>query len=169
MAKKKKTKPKEEDVDDFGDFDDEDDGDIEIAVPKIKKDTPVEDEEPTPPPSEDVTMEEAIDEEDLEFELEEEEGPIFKFLNLTLSQGSKENDYELKTQGQSHGFCNIFVKHLLDIKGVKIAAYKVTNIEYPQIFIRLNNGHKIKDILSKGIEALREDVGEVEKLFQKLM
>jgi len=166
MAKKKKAKPVEGDIDDFDDFGDDD---IEIAVPEITKKAPTEDDEPTPPPSDDMALDEVINEEDLTFELEIEEGPVFKFLNLTLKQGIKENDYELKVQGQSHGFCNIFVRQLLDIEGVKIAAYKVTGIEFPQIFIRLENGQKIKDILNKGIEALREEVIDVEKLFAKLM
>ena len=166
MAKKKKAKPVEDeelDDDDFGDLDDD------IGLPEIKKKAPAEEKVPIPPPSVDLTMEDAIDDEDLEFELEIEEGPEFKYLNLTLKQGIKEDDYELMVQGQSHGFCNILVKHLLNTMGVNIAAYKITGIVFPQIFIRLEKGQKIKDILSKAIETLREEVNKVEKLFQKIM
>ena len=65
---------------------------------------------------------------------------------------------------------NILVKHLLLIEGVNVAAYKVTNIEPPTVFIRLENSkdYKIKDILYKGIESLRKEVIEVQKLFKKL-
>ena len=74
-------------------------------------------------------------------------------------------------EGQSHGFCNILVKHLLDTEGVNIAAYKVTGIEPPKIFIRLDNlkDYKIKDILHKSIESLRSKVVETQKLFKKLL
>ncbi len=53
---------------------------------------------------------------------------------------------------------------------VNVAAYKVTNIEPPTVFIRLENSkdYKIKDILYKGIESLRKKVIEVQKLFKKL-
>ena len=166
MAKKKKTEPEDDDLG-IDEFDDIEDGEIEIAVPSLEKKPTKEGEEPT---TDDVSTDEDDEEEEIEdyvFEIEDETPP-FKFVHLDLEKGENENDYILSVDGQSHGFCNIFVKHLLEIEGVNIAAYKVTRIEPPKIFIRLESGKKIKEIIHKGIEALREEVSEVEQLFQKL-
>jgi DNA-directed RNA polymerase subunit L len=168
MAKKKKDKSKEED-DDLDEFEGLEDEDIEIAIPLTKKKPEAE----QPLPSEDIVSDDISEtEEEMEefvFELEEEEKPTYKFVGLTLKKGNNVNDYELMVSGQSHGFCNIFVKYLLNIEGVNIAAYKATGLEPPKIFLRLDNGYKIKEILNNGIEALREDVIDVQKLFQILM
>jgi len=72
-------------------------------------------------------------------------------------------------EGQSHGFCNILVRHLLDVEGVNVAAYKITNIDLPKIFLRIKEGYKIKDIIFKGISALSNELSSVEKVFSKLM
>ncbi|MFX1554654.1 MAG: RpoL/Rpb11 RNA polymerase subunit family protein [Promethearchaeota archaeon] len=142
-----------------------DDEEIENIYPKLEEKEEVE--------SLLQSADETIEEEELEFELEEEARfPDYKYLNLRLIKGQGENDYELIVEGQSHGFCNILVKHLLEIEGVNIAAYKVSaGIEPPKIFIRVENSKKfkIKDILNKGIESLREEVEEVQKLFNKLI
>ena len=169
MGKKKKVEPEEEDFDD-DDLDDFENDEIEIAVPTIEKKPPVKEKEKAPPIQE-IPLSEESDVEALEeFELEpEEEIPTYRYLDLALVKGTKENDYELSISGQSHGFCNIFVKHLLEIKGVNIAAYKDTKLEPSKVFIRLEKGYDIKKILNQGIEILREDVAGVEKLFQKLL
>jgi DNA-directed RNA polymerase subunit L len=163
MAKKKPVKTEEKDEDELDELVDEllDDEQIEDIYPKL------EDKDETE--IEPLSAEEDIEEE--EFELEEEARfPDYKYLNVELNKGQGENDYELLVEGQSHGFCNILVKHLLEIEGVNIAAYKVTGIEPSKIFIRLDNtkDYEIKDILHKGIESLREEVIEVQKLFKKL-
>jgi len=165
MAKKKAVKTEDKDEDELDELADEllDDEEIEDVFPKLEEKE--EDEAISP------SAEETIEEEELEFELEEEARfPDYKYLSLSLNRGQGENDYELMVEGQSHGFCNILVKHLLEIEGVNIAAYKVTGIEPSKIFIRLENAKKfkIKEILNKGIEALREEVVEVQKLFKKL-
>ncbi len=162
MAKKKKVEP--EDDDDLEDLEEEE---FESAYPEIEKKTTeggTDLKEPQPLVSED---EEEIEE--FEYELEEEpEIPEYKHLNLILNRGLTDNDYELKIEGQSHGFCNILVKHLLNVKGVNMAAYKYTRIEPAQIFIRLEPDHKIKEIIYQGIESLREEVIEVQNIFKKL-
>ena len=156
MAKKKAVKTEDEDeLDDF--LEDEE---IESVYPTLEEKK--EEESITP------LAEEIIEEE--EFELEEEPRfPDYKYLNLELSKGQGDNDYELLLKGLSHGFCNILVKHLLNIEGVNIAAYKFTNISPATIYIRLEDNYKIKDILHKGIESLRDEVLEVQKLFKKLI
>ena len=60
------------------------------------------------------------------------------------------------------------MQHLLETEGVNSAAYKITKITPPEIFIRLEDGYKIKKILFKAIETLRTEVSEVQKIFKKL-
>jgi len=86
-----------------------------------------------------------------------------------MEKGFRDDDYTLFVEGQSHGFCNIFVQLLLDTEGVNSAAYKITKLVPPEIFIRLEDGYDIKKILYKAIETLRTEVGKVEKVFKKLM
>ncbi|MFX1456698.1 MAG: RpoL/Rpb11 RNA polymerase subunit family protein [Promethearchaeota archaeon] len=167
MAKKKTTKPDEEDEEEIDEIEDEfiDDDDLLNDYPKVSDD---KEESLSIGESEGEEVEE---EEDV-FELEEEPRfPDYKHLKLDLVKSLGEDDYELSVEGQSHGFCNILVKHLLNTEGVKAAAYKATGIVAPQIFIRLDNKTtvSIKDVLFKAIESLREDVLEVQKLFQKLL
>ncbi len=159
MAKKKTVKSEEEVVDELDDklLDNEE---IEMEYPKVEdKKEKVDDDSVS-----------ELDEEEEDFEEEEEEPRFtdYKYLDLKLERGPGESDYELMVEGQSHGFLNIFVKHLLEIEGVNMAAYKVTGIEPPKIYIRLENlmDYKIKDVLYKGIEALRGQVAEVQKIFQ---
>jgi DNA-directed RNA polymerase subunit L len=165
MAKKKVVKPEEEEEEDFDDLEDDlfDDDEIDEEYPEVSEKKEKEDIASLPE-DEDIISEE-------EFELEEEARfPDYKHLKLKLTKTLGEDDYELIIEGQSHGFCNILVKHLLDIQGVNSAAYKVTGIVPAQIFIRLEDSEKynIKDILFKAIEALREEVLEVQKVFKKL-
>ena len=89
----------------------------------------------------------------------------------TFGNSVRENDYELSVAGQSHGFCNLLVKHLLKTEGVNAAAYKITGIEAPQIFIRLveDEKYKINDILYGAIESLRGEVLEAQKMFKRLL
>ncbi|MFX0028960.1 MAG: RpoL/Rpb11 RNA polymerase subunit family protein [Candidatus Hermodarchaeota archaeon] len=169
MAKKKVVKPEDEDEDELDDFEDEffDDEDDEVIgeYPKVSE---KKEKEEISAPSEEEDLD-SISEE--EFELEEEARfPDYKHLKLKLTKTAGKDDYELIVEGQSHGFCNIFVKHLLTIEGVNAAAYKVTGIVPAQIFIRLENieKYKIKKILLKAIESLREEVLEVQNVFKKL-
>lgn len=169
MAKKKKEESEEEELsdldDDIADLEDE-----EIALPKIEKKEPEKEEEIAPAPA--VSSE--IDEEDEDYDLLTDEEPEviikdYKFIKPNIIKGVNEFDYELIMEGQSHGFCNILVRHLLDIDGVNIAAYKITNIDHPKIFLRLQDGFKVKDIINKGISALQDELSTVEKAFSKLM
>jgi DNA-directed RNA polymerase subunit L len=166
MAKKKIVKSNEETENEIDEIEDDlMEEEIEGIYPKLKK------EKSTGLSTEETEMLEPS-EEDLEYEMEEQiELPTYKYLDLKLNKASGINDYELIIEGQSHGFCNIFVKHLLMIEGVNIAAYKVTGLEFPKIFIRVEDSKKynIKEILNKGIESLREEVEEVQKVFKKLM
>jgi DNA-directed RNA polymerase subunit L len=166
MAKKKVVKPEELDEEDLDDLEDDifDDDEGVGEYPKVSEKKEVN----VTPSVVDEDME-LISEE--EFELEEEARfPDYKHLKIKLTKKMGEDDYELIIEGQSHGFCNILVKHLLNIEGVNSAAYKVTGIMPAQVFIRLddNEKYKIKDILYKAIESLREEVIEVQKVFKKL-
>ncbi|MFX1364159.1 MAG: RpoL/Rpb11 RNA polymerase subunit family protein [Promethearchaeota archaeon] len=164
MAKKKAVKPEDTEDNDIDGLMEEllEEEEIEEVFPEVEK---KKEREPEP-----ESFEEPIEEEE-EFEIEEEARfPDYKYLNVTINRGLGKNDYEVSVEGQSHGFCNILVKHLLEIEGVNIAAYKVNNVELPKIFIRLENSkdYQIKDILHKGIESLRSEVIEVQKLFKKI-
>jgi len=170
MAKKKKEESEEEELpdleDDISDLEDE-----EIALPKIEKKEPEKEEEIAETPTVDSGAEEG---EDDEYDLLTDEEPEviikdYKFVKPNIIKGVNEFDYELIMEGQSHGFCNILVKYLLDIDGVNIAAYKITNIDHPKIFLRIKDGYKIKDIIFKGISALQDELTVVEKTFSKLM
>ena len=170
MTKKKKEESEEEELpdleDDISDLEDE-----EIALPKIEKKEPEEEEEVAQTPE--VSSETEEGEED-EYDLLTDEEPEviikdYKFIKPNIIKGVNEYDYELIMEGQSHGFCNILVKHLLNIDGVNIAAYKITNIDLPKIFLRIQEGFQIKDIVFKGIAALKDELASVEKVFSELM
>ena len=161
MAKKKPVKSEDELEEDLEE-DLLDDDEVEIDIPKVKEKEKDVDS---------TDIDDTVEEEEEDFEIEEE--PRFtdyKYIDLNLKRGLGECDFELMIEGQTHGFCNIFVKHLLEIKGVNMAAYKVTGIELPKIYIRLDNlnDYEIKIILYKAIESLREEVVRVQKIFQKL-
>ena len=167
MAKKKKEESEEEDL---SDFDDElsDLEDEEIALPKIQKKESEEEEKIA------ETAPAEYDSEEEDYDLLSDEQPEllvkdYKFVKPNIVKGVNEFDYELIMEGQSHGFCNILVKHLLNIEGVNIAAYKITNIDNPKIFLRIQEGYDVKDVIFKGIAALQDEVKSVEKIFAKLM
>jgi len=165
---KKKVGPKEEDSEVEKDIFDKED--IDSHYPNVSDGSVKKDETPS---AETLEQTEKVEsEEELEEEVEQApELPEHTILKLNLISGPGDNDYTLTLEGQSHGFCNILVKHLLTIEGVIAAAYKITEIALspPQIFIRLEDGYKLKEIFYKGIEALRNEVSEAQKLFKKLM
>ncbi|MGB5910590.1 MAG: RpoL/Rpb11 RNA polymerase subunit family protein [Promethearchaeia archaeon] len=160
---KKKSELKEED--ELKELDDDLLEDVESVYPSLsRKKGKIEEGEQFSVEDDEVL------EEEYEYEMEElPKQPEYKYLNLTLTKGKKENDYKLAVEGQSHGFLNILVKYLLNIEGVKSVAYKVTRIDPPEVFIRMEDGFKIKQVLHKGIQLLRNDVNEVQKLFKTLM
>jgi len=167
MAKKKIEESEEEELDDldddFSDLEDE-----ELALPKIDKEEPEKEEEGAETPAVDFEGEEE------DYDLLTDEQPEllikdYKYIKPDIVKGVNEFDYELIMEGQSHGFCNILVKHLLLIEGVNIAAYKITNIDNPKIFLRIQEGYNVRDIIFKGIATLQEEVSSVEKVFAKLM
>ncbi|TXT64558.1 MAG: DNA-directed RNA polymerase subunit L [Promethearchaeota archaeon] len=162
MAKKKD----DDLIDEYNDAMDEDIQSVYPEIEETKEPKKVEEEE---------EFEELIEEEDdledhLDFVMEDEaEGPQYKYLDIEIHQPESINNFEVVIKNQSHGFLNIFVNHLLALEGVILAAYKKTNIEEPRIFIKLKDGYKIKEILREGIDSLRTEVLEVQKLFNKLM
>jgi len=170
---KKKIEPKEED----GDLEDIkedlfDKEDIDSHYPEVSNESVKKDETPPAETLEKTEKGESEEEGEEEEEVEQApELPEYTILELNIISGPGDNDYTLTLKGQSHGFCNIFVKHLLTIEGVIAAAYKITEIAIspPQIFIRLEDGYKLKEIFSKGIDALRNEIAVTQKVFKKLM
>jgi len=171
MAKKKPIKPAAEEEEELDDLEDDllEKDDLPSEYPKTSE-APEKDEASSLAGDGDTVEGEEEEEEPYEIE-EEPRYPDYRHLSLSLIKTLGDNDYELSVIGQSHGFCNILVKHLLNIEGVKAAAYKITGIVPPQIFIRLeeNINLEVKDILYKAIESLRAEVVKVQKVFQKLM
>ena len=161
---KKKAEPKEEDLD-TDDKDLFDDEEIESHYPDLSDDSKPKEESV----SIDVVDDEEEEDEEEGFEIEPEPEPEYKFLTLSMKKGFRDDDYTLYVEGQSHGFCNILVQLLLETEGVNSAAYKITKIVPPEIYIRLEDGYEIKKILFNAIETLRSEVGKVEKVFKKLM
>ncbi|MFX1381995.1 MAG: RpoL/Rpb11 RNA polymerase subunit family protein [Promethearchaeota archaeon] len=169
MAKKKNVEPKEEEEDEISDLEDDDleELDDDSLFPDIQKKKEGVPEQPVPSPRE-VDLEE----EDFDEVFEDELEPLildYKYIKPGIIRTHSENDFELIVDGQSHGFCNIFVKHLLNIEGVNAAAYKVNRIDPPKIFLRIEDGHEVKDIVQKCINSLRENVKAVQDVFKKLM
>ncbi len=160
---KKKAEPKEENLD-TDEKDSLDDEEIESHDPDASDDSKSKEE------SVSIDVVDDEDEEEEEgFEIEPEPEPTYKYLTLAMKKGVRDADYVLSVEGQSHGFCNIFVQLLLETEGVNSAAYKITKLVPPEIFIRLEDGYEIKKILYNAIETLRGEVGKVEKVFKKLM
>jgi DNA-directed RNA polymerase subunit L len=168
---KKKVEPKEEDSD-LEDIEEDvfDKEDIDSHYPAVSDGSVKKDETSLAGTPESAEKVESEDESEEEVE-PAPELPEHTILKLNVINGPGDNDYTLTLEGQSHGFCNIFVKHLLSIEGVIAAAYKITEIAIspPQIFIRLEDGYKLKKIFLKGIDSLRNEVDETQKLFKKLM
>jgi DNA-directed RNA polymerase subunit L len=158
---KKKVEPNDGDVDELDDdsFKVED---VESHYPNL------EGKKKSGEESTNEIEEEFLEEE--EFEIEPKvEFPEYKHLGLDIKKGLSKNDYKLIIKGQSHGFCNILVKHLLNVEGVKLASYKITGIDHPEVYIRIEDGYKIKDVLFKGIDILKNEVSEVYGILKKLM
>lgn len=171
MAKKKTTKQEGEDEEELDDLED-DLLEKEEVLSEYPKTSETSDEDKASSLTGEGDIESEGEEEEEPYEVEEEPRyPDYKYLRLDLIKTHGDIDYELSIEGQSHGFCNILVKHLLNTEGVKAAAYKITGIVPPQVFIRLEDSgnHKIKDIIFEAIESLREETLEAQKLFQKIM
>jgi DNA-directed RNA polymerase subunit L len=162
MAKKTTTNEKDSDKKEEIEEMDEElfSSDIEEEYPDIN--TEVKVDLPEDSLKEGITIEE---EEEFK-ELPEEEEKFYKYMNVNIKK-IKDNDYELIIEGQTHGFCNIFVKHLLKVEGIGAAAYKSTTIEPSKIFIRTQNGYDVKDLIAKGLALLEKEVIKLQKLFHK--
>jgi len=166
MAKKKK----DQEEDDFEELDEFETQEIESVYPTITRKTKAEEEKESAESEEEITEELLEGEFDEELEIgRPEEEKDYKYLKLEIRRGKGENEFEVYVHGQSHGFLNVFVKVLLNTEGVRIAAYKVTRIETPRIFLKIEDGYKIKEILRIAINDLREQVEEVKELFKPLL
>jgi len=169
MAKKKPVKTAVDDEEELDDIEDD-----LLEEDDLLSETPKKSEKDVVSSSTEESDGDSVEgeEEEEPYEIEEEPRyPDYRHLKLALIKALGDNDYELSVVGQSHGFCNLLVRHLLDTEGVKAAAYKITGIVPPQIFIRLeeNQKLKIKDILFNAIESVREEILAVQTLFQKIM
>lgn len=137
----------------------------------MEKKPPIVEDESAADQDSSLGDEDDLEDEDEDFEEEEEiiEKKDYKHVSLELTKGLNENDHVLLLKGQSHGFCNALVKQLLPLNGVIAAAYRITTIKPAEIFIRLEDGYKIMDILFESIESLRNEGQEAYEIFKKLI
>ncbi|MGQ4872538.1 MAG: RpoL/Rpb11 RNA polymerase subunit family protein [Promethearchaeia archaeon] len=163
MGKKKKVS-----LDDDEYLDDLEDGDFETEYPTLEKKEKESQKEMEKKAEEKSEMEEQIADFGLEID-DEIRTQKFKYVNPKIIKGKRDRDYEILMEGQSHGFCNILVKHILEVDGVDIAAYKSTGLEPAKIFIRVKDGYDIRQILRKGADSLRDEVIQVRDLFYKII
>lgn len=94
-----------------------------------------------------------------EEEIEEtEKKRDYKHLEINIEEIAKD-EYIVYILHQSHGFLNYMVSKLLKIKGVVFAAYKISSIDHPNIYIKIDGTKDIKNILNEVIKIMRIEIG----------
>ena len=101
----------------------------------------------------------------IETELDETQ-PNFKHLQLSIIQNS-EFEYFIRIKHQDHGFLNYFSLKLLKIKGVKLAAYKITDLESPRVLVQLDGSKDIKTVLKETISQMRIELKGLKNAIDK--
>lgn len=119
-----------------------------------------------PIPPEGEFSEEAMME---EHEEEEEEVEPYDPRPLVLAIRSQEaNRVELEISKQSHGFCNLLRRILLDDERVILAAYKVDYFNPPRFIVELHDPKQIKTVLLDATKRIRESIQDLEKGLAKI-
>jgi DNA-directed RNA polymerase subunit L len=119
-----------------------------------------------PLPPEGEFSEEAMMEEPEE---EEEEKEPYDPRPLILKIRSQEaNRVEFEIAKQSHGFCNLLRRILLNDDRVMLAAYKVDYFNPPRFMVELHDIKQFKTVLLDATKRIKEDLQELEKGLAKL-
>jgi len=84
----------------------------------------------------------------------EETQENYKHLQVNIISLGK-NEYMVIIRHQGHGFLNYFTSKILKIKGVEYAAYKVTNLDHPRIYIHTDGSKEIKNILKEAVKKMK--------------
>ena len=104
-----------------------------------------------------------------EHEEEEEEKEPYDPRPLILSVRTIEaNRVEFEIAKQSHGFCNLLRRILMDDDRVVLAAYKFDYFNPPRFIVELHNVKQIKTVLNDATKRIKEDLLELEKGLAKI-
>ncbi len=104
-----------------------------------------------------------------EHEEEEEEKEPYDPRPLILSIRRQEaNRVEFEIAKQSHGFCNLLRRILLDDDRVILAAYKFDYFNPPRFIVELHNAKQIKTVLNDATKRIKEELLELEKGLAKI-
>ena len=88
---------------------------------------------------------------------------------LVLSIRSQEtNLVEFETAKQSHGFCNLLRRILLNDERVILAAYKFDYFNPPRFIVELHDPKQIKTVLLDATKRMRESIQDLEKGLAKI-
>ncbi len=169
MSKKDKENKSEKD-DDLEDLDEDledmfKDVDKGAKAPKAPA-APAAPAAPMPPEGGGEFGEEAMMEEHEEEE-EEKEPYDPRPLILTL-RGQEGNRVEFEIAKQSHGFCNLLRRILLDDDRVIVAAYKFDYFNPPRFIVELHDVKQIKTVLNDATKRIKQDILDLEKGLAKI-
>ncbi len=104
-----------------------------------------------------------------EHEEEEEEKEVYDPRPLVLSVQSQEaNRVEFDIAKQSHGFCNLLRRILLDDERVVLAAYKFDYFNPPRFMVELHDVKQFKTILNDATKRINQDLLDLEKGLAKI-
>ncbi len=104
-----------------------------------------------------------------EHEEEEEEKEPYDPRPLILKIRSQEgNRVEFEIAKQSHGFCNLLRRILLNDDRVILAAYKVDYFNPPRFIVELHDVKLFKTVLNDATKRMKEDLQELEKGLAKI-
>ncbi len=104
-----------------------------------------------------------------EHEEEEEEKEPYDPRPLILSiRGQELNRVEFEIAKQSHGFCNLLRRILLDDDRVVLAAYKFDYFNPPRFIVELHDVKQLKTVLNDAIKHIKDDLQDLEKGLAKL-
>ncbi len=104
-----------------------------------------------------------------EHEEEEEEREPYDPRPLVLGIRSKEgNRVEFEIQKQSHGFCNLLRRILLDDQRVVVAAYKFDYFNPPRFIVELHDVKQFKTILTDATKRIKDDLQDLEQGLAKI-
>ncbi|MHA1674504.1 MAG: RpoL/Rpb11 RNA polymerase subunit family protein [Promethearchaeota archaeon] len=93
----------------------------------------------------------------LSSQLEEEiQGREFKYMQIQIEKDN-DKEYYIIVRHQSHGFMNYLVSQVLKCKGVDFVAYKITSLDPPKLYVRVEEGLDIKAVLKEALGKMRTE------------
>lgn len=121
---------------------------------------------PMPPEGGGEMGEEAMME---EHEEEEEEKEPYDPRPLILTiRGQEANRVEFEIAKQSHGFCNLLRRILLDDDRVVVAAYKFDYFNPPRFIVELHDVKQLKKVLNDATKRIKDDLQDLQKGLAKI-